>query len=126
MLFVEGPLEINPSPVYWAAHLFGAIKRMVRPEFVASHSPTHLFRTNAKQQIAFFSRVEPSLDLKHWHVYETGWSYASGGAVKRLIAGLAIRLSGKEIVGSAFGNRFRGVFTYQKPSDAAVRNGTAA
>lgn len=121
VLFVEGPLEINPSPVYWAAHLFGAIKRMVRPRFVAGHPPTHLFRTNAKQQIAFFSRVEPSLDLRHWQVYETGWPYASGGAVKRIIAGLAIRLSGKQIVGSAFGNRFRGVFTYQEHSAAAVQ-----
>lgn len=125
VLFVEGPLEINPSPVYWAARLFGAIKHMVRPNFVASHPPTHLFRTNAKQQIAFFSRNEPGLDLRHWQIYETGWPYASGGAVKRLIAGLAIRLSGKKIIGSTFGNRFRGVFTYQKPSIAAVQNDTA-
>lgn len=121
VLFVEGPLEINPSPVYWAAHLFGAIKRMVRPQFVASHSPTHLFRTNAKQQLVFFSRVEPSLDLRHWEVYETGWPYASGGTVKRLIAGLAIRLSGKLIDGSAFGNRFRGVFAYQIPSGVLIQ-----
>lgn len=126
VLFVEGPLEINPSPVYWAAHLFGVIKRVVRPKFVAGHSPTHLFRTNAKQQMAFFSRVEPSLDLRHWQVYDTGWPYASGGAVKRLISGLAIRLSGKQFVGSTFGNRFRGVFTYQKSSVAADQRGTTA
>lgn len=126
VLFVEGPLEINPSPVYWAAHLFGTIKRVVQPKFVARHSPTHLFRTNAKQQRAFFSRVEPLLDLKYWQVYETGWPYASGGTLKRLIAGFAVRLSGKPIGGTAFGNRFRGLFTYQKPSDVAFKSDTTA
>ena len=63
VLFVEGPLEINPSPVYWAARTFGWIKRIVKPHFVASHTPTHLFRTDAKQQLAFFRRAEPRIDL---------------------------------------------------------------
>lgn len=114
VLFAEGPLEINPSPVYWAARLFGAVKHTVRPKFTASHAPTHLFRTSAKQQLAFFSRVEPCLDLKYWHVYETGWPYASGGAVKRAIGGVARLVSGKRLFGVTLGNRFRGVFRVQR------------
>jgi 2-polyprenyl-3-methyl-5-hydroxy-6-metoxy-1,4-benzoquinol methylase len=55
LLFVEGPLEINPSPVYWSARLFGAIKRLIRPKFLAGNAPTHLFRTGEKQQMNFFS-----------------------------------------------------------------------
>jgi hypothetical protein len=46
----------------------------------------------------------------HWEVYETGWPYASGGAPKRSIAGLANVLGGKTLLGWTFGNRFRGIF----------------
>jgi 2-polyprenyl-3-methyl-5-hydroxy-6-metoxy-1,4-benzoquinol methylase len=117
VLFVEGPLEINPSPVYWAARIFGTVKRIVRPSFVADHKPTHLFRTGATQQLAFLFRVEPRLEMRYWRVYETGWPYASGGAIKRAISGLAEVLGGRQILGATFGNRFRGVFVYQISPD---------
>ena len=121
VLFVEGPLEINPSPVYWACLIFGAIKRLVRPKFVASHPPTHLFRTGELQQLAFFLYVEPRLTLKHWQVYETGWPYASGSVIKQAIAGLAKGIGGRELFGRTLGNRFRGVFIYQGSSGDSVQ-----
>ena len=77
LLFAEGPLENNPSPVYWAARLFGAVKRRLKPNFTGSSPPTHLFRVNAPQQLAFFASVEPHLLRLHWDVQETGWPYAS-------------------------------------------------
>lgn len=113
LLFVEGPLEINPSPVYWAARIFGAIKRIFNPNFVSLDAPTHLFRTDARQQLAFFQRTEPGLKLQSWTVYETGWPYADGGMVKRAIAVIAIFFGGRSLFGITFGNRFRGVFRYQ-------------
>ena len=112
VLFVEGPLEINPSPVYWAARTFGAFKRILRPGLVGSDAPTHLFRTGAKQQLAFFLLTEPRLELISWTVYETGWPYAEGGTVKHAIAGIALLIGGKHLFGTTFGNRFRGVFRY--------------
>lgn len=124
VLFVEGPLEINPSPVYWAARIFGATKRIVRPSFIAGHKPTHLFRTGARQQMAFFSRVESSLDLKCWQIYETGWPYASGGAIRRAVAGLAKMLGGKKVLGATFGNRFRGLFVYEISPDGLAQTGS--
>jgi 2-polyprenyl-3-methyl-5-hydroxy-6-metoxy-1,4-benzoquinol methylase len=72
LLFVEGPLEINPSPVFWAARLFGAVKRRFKPIFMGSSPPTHLLRVNAAQQLAFFTRVVPNLARLHWDVHETG------------------------------------------------------
>jgi len=110
LLFVEGPLETNPSPVFWAARLFGAAKRRVKPILTGSSPPTHLLRVNAAQQLAFFTRVAPGLARLHWDVHETGWPYANGGALKRAIAGAAALLGGKRIFGVTFGNRFRGVF----------------
>jgi 2-polyprenyl-3-methyl-5-hydroxy-6-metoxy-1,4-benzoquinol methylase len=121
ILYVEGPLEINPSPVYWASRLFGAIKRLVLPSFVAQHPPTHLFRTAAKQQLSFFSLVEPSLNLKHWQVYETGWPYAKGGLIKHAIAAIAITVGGKKFLGVTFGNRFQGVFTFPSTTKRNVQ-----
>ena len=113
LLFVEGPLEINASPVYWAARTFGALKRILRPDLVGSHAPTHLFRTGAKQQLEFFQRVDECLELKSWSVYETGWPYADAGGVKRAIARVAMLMGGKRLYGVTFGNRFRGVFRYK-------------
>lgn len=112
VLFAEGPLEINPSPVYWAANVFGLFKRMLKPASVGQTAPTHLFRTGARQQLQFFTRVEPTLAVEHWEIYETGWPYASGGVVKSLISRAAIAVGGKRIGGMTFGNRFTGIFRY--------------
>jgi 2-polyprenyl-3-methyl-5-hydroxy-6-metoxy-1,4-benzoquinol methylase len=110
ILFVEGPLERNPSPVYWAILFFGSVKKILRPRFMARHTPTHLFQTDAKQQLIFFKRTETKLDLLYWQVYETGWPYASGGVIKLAISGFAKLIGGKRMFGVIFGNRFRGIF----------------
>ena len=117
LLFVEGPLEINPSLVYGAARLYGAIKRRLRPGALGNSPPTHLFRTAAGPQLAFFRRVAPRLELLDWQVYETGWPYADGGALKRAIAGLARVLGGRTVFGVTFGNRFCGL--WRAPAAAA-------
>ena len=72
VLFVEGPLEINPSLIYWTSRIYGAIKRKVRPKFIAKHPPTHLYLTGGSQQFAFFLKVEPALCAKRYDVFETG------------------------------------------------------
>ncbi len=111
LLFVEGPLEVNPSPVFWAARIFGAVKRLIRPTFMSSHTPTHLFRTDAKAQKGFFTRVDSNLSLGFWQVYETGWPYASGGLIKRSIAAVAVLMGGRKFARTTFGNRFKAILT---------------
>jgi SAM-dependent methyltransferase len=110
LLFVEGPLEINPSPVYWASLLFGTLKHTLRPNFIGHGKPTHLFRTSGPQQLAFFHRCRPKLELLQWNIYETGWPYKGGGTLKSIIAALAILLGGKKFGSVTFGNRFTGIF----------------
>ena len=109
LLFIEGPLENNPSPVFWAALLFGSLKRLHNPSFVGVGAPTHLLRVNARQQKDFFQRFWPSLELLHWDVHETGWPYLAAGGVKRVIADTAIAIGGKTLCGRSFGNRFRAI-----------------
>jgi 2-polyprenyl-3-methyl-5-hydroxy-6-metoxy-1,4-benzoquinol methylase len=118
LLFAEGPLENNPSPVYWAARLFGAVKRGLRPNFTGSSPPTHLVRVNAAEQLAFFMRVAPNLSRLYWNVYETGWPYSTGSALKRTIAVAALFLGGKRVMGATFGNRFHGMFRLPPQSNA--------
>jgi len=110
VLFVEGPLPTNPSLVYFAARLFGAMKRRFNPGASVEAPPTHLVLANAAQHRALFARTAPSLTILHWRIYETGWPYAEGGAIKRAIAALASALGGKSIGGIAFGNRFQAIY----------------
>ena len=112
LLFVEGPLETNPSPVYWATRLFATIKRRLRPGFIGKGKPTHLFRTGARQQLDFFCRVAPNLQLLHWEIYETGWPYADSGVIKNSISKFSNLLGGKTFFCITFGNRFKGIFRY--------------
>lgn len=109
MLFVEGPLETNSSPVFWSARVFGAVKRFVKSDYLAQNPPTHLLRTNAKAQKTFFTLVNPDLKIHHWQVYETGWPYASGGLIKRSVANVAKLIGGKKLGDSTFGNRFKAI-----------------
>jgi SAM-dependent methyltransferase len=112
LLFIEGPLEVNPSPVYWAMILFSNVKRRLNPRSTGEGQPTHLLRTDAKQQLDFFYRVNPNLKLLYWEVYETGWPYTNNGRIKNFIASTAKIIGGKKIFGITFGNRFIGIFKH--------------
>ena len=114
ILYVEGPLESNSSPVYWASLFFGVFKRMLIPHYVGEGVPHHLYRTGSEQQKSFFARIDSRLNLKVWEIYETGWPYADGGVIKKLIAKVATAIGGRRILNTSFGNRFRGVFILEQ------------
>lgn len=111
VLFIEGPLETNPSVVYWAARFFGLAKRLMRPGRMPSDPPTMLFRADANSQRMFFEYVDRNLKVRHWQVYETGWPYADGGFVKRTIAALALMMGGRRLFSFTFGNRFKTILS---------------
>ncbi len=113
LLYAQGPLERNASPVFWVRSLLGGIKRHIKPSLTAKHPPTHLYFTGYRQQLAFFSRVSSNLKLQHWEVFETGWPYNTKGA-KQQIAAFAKKLGGKTILNATFGNKFRGIFTLDR------------
>ncbi len=112
ILFVEGPLEANPSPVYWTAYLFARIKRLLRPALIGEGSPMHLFRTASYQQLQFFYLVDRKLTKLHWDVHETGWPYLHAGFIKSAVAKLSTLIGGRRLGSTVFGNRFIGVFRY--------------
>jgi len=114
LLFVEGPLEINPSIVHYFSSLYGYIKSRMRISVTNNHAPTHLFRTGAKQQRRFLDSIDADIECRHWQVYETGWPYkdcyTDTGVVKRMIAEISILMGGAPFFGEVFWNRFRGIF----------------
>ena len=112
LLFVEGPLENNPSPVYWASSFFGTVKHILKPRPIGFGMPTHLFRASGSQQMAFFQKTVPRLKLLSWEIYETGWPYANNGPLKNLISKFACVLGGVKFRGVVFGNRFRAIFQH--------------
>jgi 2-polyprenyl-3-methyl-5-hydroxy-6-metoxy-1,4-benzoquinol methylase len=107
ILFTEGPLENNPSPVYWSAKTFGALARSIGRKPIPTNAPTHLMRVSAAQQRLFFSHVAQSLREEHWEVSETGWPYINGKGLKKQIGRAAKAVGGKTLMGVPFGNRFR-------------------
>ena len=109
IIFIEGPIETNPSPVYWAAKLFGFIKKT----FLSKDNngkPTHLIRVDAKTQKDFILKINSRIECLHWEIYETGWPYRNNGPIKNTIAKLAIYLGGRKFFFKVMGNRFRGIF----------------
>ena len=109
VLFVEGPLEINHSPVYWASCIAGRLKKLIKPNLISNHPPTHLFRVNGESQLTFLKSINPSCKLVYWQIYETGWPYANGGFIKNIISKFAKFIGGKTLFGKTFGNRFKAI-----------------
>jgi len=113
MFFVEGPLENNPSPVYYCARLFGFTKKVARISTRGTHAPTHLLRVSATAQQEFFTK-RLGYKEKFFKVYETGWPYllptSTGVSVKILIGQFAKALSGLKLGKHVFGNRFYGLY----------------
>lgn len=121
-LYVEGPLEVNPSPVYYAALAFGAVKHRLTGGRIGAGTPTHLFRTHAEAQKRFFERLGPNFELVAWSIQETGWPYSGGGLAKRVIATISGAIGGLRFRGATFGNRFRAVIRHRAETAETDRN----
>jgi SAM-dependent methyltransferase len=120
ILFIEGPLEVNPSPVFWTLSIYGYFKQVFKSNSFPNFPPTHLFRTSEQPQKAFFHRIDNSLSVRHWEVYETGWPYGDGGKLKRIISRFAIFMGRRRIGAFTFGNRFKAIFVKLEASSCTA------
>lgn len=112
VFLVEGPLEVNPSLVYWCAAGQKKLRRLLGlRDAPASHPPFHLFLTNAEAQQRFFEQL--ALKKLHFSTSESGWPYLQApagtvsGFIKRTIGRSAIWVSH---LSARFGNRFIAVY----------------
>jgi len=109
ILFVEGPLERNPSICYLIQIIISNFALIVRPS-PASGVPYHLFRTDYKSQISFFDSFR-SLSLLDATIYDDGWPYSKGSPLKKLLACLSISFS-RLFKRYHMGNRFSVLYRY--------------
>ena len=65
LLFVEGPLQTNPSPVFWAARLFGAVKRRVNQFSEDRRRQRISCASMLPNNWPFFTQVGPGLARLH-------------------------------------------------------------
>lgn len=109
LLFIEGPLERNPSLVYWSAASVKWVKRALGVDRPAQTPPYHLYMTDACAQLQFF-RVRAGLEILAFAVHETGHPFSSAGDPLRSSIALASRALSRVFQGSnIFGNRFRAI-----------------
>ena len=110
ILFIEGPIEINPSLVYFCSKLFSFAKYLVKSNHIIEGIPTHLYFTSEKQQLIFLTRHFKNYEVLNWQVSESGWPYSNNGRIKSFIAFLAKLISRFKFSNFTLGNRFIGIF----------------
>ncbi len=69
VLLIEGPIETNPSLAFWVRKMYF---KLVKNK-AATHSPTHIFFSNARNQRDFFKKA--GLDELHFEVAENEWPF---------------------------------------------------
>lgn len=113
IFFVEGPLQSNPSLVYYFARAVNALKRRLGFTAAARLAPTHLILADAKAQRRFFTDAL-GLRCGHFEITENGWPYrleipmapTPSSLARSAIGAAAVALS-RIIPG--WGNRFAAV-----------------
>jgi 2-polyprenyl-3-methyl-5-hydroxy-6-metoxy-1,4-benzoquinol methylase len=111
VFLLEGPLEDNRSLVSWSARAVRRIKTMLGRSNYALRAPTHLTRTTAASQRAFFTSALGH-EVVHFEVSEDGWPYIPLGGVgargvRRIIGRASIGVARvANQVGLDFGDRF--------------------
>jgi len=113
VLFLEGPLQSNPSLVYYVSRAVKVAKRRLGLDRAATLAPTHLILVNARAQRDFFTRTL-GLRCTYFRVTESGWPYLLETGTPRTPAGLvraAIGLSARVLARAlpGWGNRFAAV-----------------
>lgn len=131
LFFVEGPLQSNPSLVYYTSKSLKWLRRRLGDETLGTSPPTHLILVDQKAQDDFFTK-RMGYRRVFFEVSETGWPYllprrqpGLQGLIKEGIGRAACALGRVEISGRhPLGNRFMGLF--EVPADAPGSETAAA
>jgi 2-polyprenyl-3-methyl-5-hydroxy-6-metoxy-1,4-benzoquinol methylase len=119
VFLIEGPLENNPSLVFFIAAGLKGLRRRLGLDGIKKRAPTMLVRLNQKAQREFFTKRLNYREL-YFELFETGWPYyvenrplfnSFAGTAKQAVGYLAIILSRmKKLHRQKLGNRFIGIY----------------
>ncbi len=73
IIIVEGPIENNASLVNYCKWMYLKIRRVLKKNFQTTHAPTHIFFSNAKNQLAFFEKI--GLQTLEINIIEKEWPF---------------------------------------------------
>ena len=111
-LFIEGPLEDQPSLVHLSMRAFALIARLIRRP-VRYGEPYHLVRFNAKNFNKLVLSV-PELSISKIEIYDDGWPYANNRFLKSYIAYLSVVFSRICKYWIPMGNRIQALYSSRK------------
>lgn len=108
-LFVEGPIEHNPSLGYYFRKSYFSLIKKIKPNRIVDGAPYHTFLANKKNQLHFFKLMGYSTSLME--IYEAAWPFpdklAEAKSLKLKIEYLVAKVSlAAAKIFSQFGNRF--------------------
>jgi len=108
-LFVEGPIEHNPSLGFYFRKSFFSIAKKLNPTRLVDGAPYHTFLASQKNQLNFFNLMGYSTSFME--IYETPWPFPD-----KLVNAKSLKLKIQFVVAkislvaskmfSQFGNRF--------------------
>lgn len=94
-LFVEGPVEHNPSIAYYFRKYFFTVSKILNPKRVVDGTPYHTFLASKKNQLNFFKLSGYSTSLME--IYETAWPFpdklANAKGCKLMVEYLVAKIS---------------------------------
>lgn len=108
-LFVEGPIEHNPSIGYYFRKSYFSLIKKINPNRIVDGAPYHTFLANKKNQLNFFKLMGYSTSLME--IDEAAWpnpdKLAESKSIKAKIEYLVAKISlATAKYFSQFGNRF--------------------
>jgi 2-polyprenyl-3-methyl-5-hydroxy-6-metoxy-1,4-benzoquinol methylase len=118
ILLVEGPVEMNSNLATSFRNLYLRFRKLIKGKTLASHAPTHIFFSNAKNQLTFFEKA--GFKTLHYEITESEWPFPEsfsnvkgiGSFFKFLIARLSMLLSS---MSSTSGNTF--IYVGRRPEN---------
>lgn len=110
LLLIEGPIENNSNLALFFRKTYFVLKKYSNPSWTVTHTPTHIFMSDRKNQRQFFNKF--NLEEVHFEIIENAWPFPEtfnqfegiGSKLKWIIAKLSIFIS--RLFKNKLGNTF--------------------
>ncbi len=110
MLLIEGPIETNANFALFTRKIYFKISKIIKPDRIVNHVPTHQFFSNRKNQLMFFDQL--GLETIHYNISEAEWPYPNTIKTKGLANKSKYLIARFSIYLSSFNNKSGNTFIY--------------
>lgn len=108
---IEGPIEYNFNFALQFRKIYFTLRKIVKPQYLANHTPTHIIFSNLKNQLNFFDDL--GLIKVHHEVSEAEWPFPqSFSKAKGLISKLNVVIAKTSMLFSKLNRKWGNTFIY--------------